>query len=77
MEELNPYFTLWCSVLLQHRVIPELNSVVGVDIFTWFNQVLSQLDARKCAEVVTLCWAIWKARNKKEIKKSGSKEKLG
>ncbi|XP_074348990.1 uncharacterized protein LOC141688433 [Apium graveolens] len=56
-----------CPVAIQcwQKAFPEICTVSGVDFFSWFDQVLSRLNAARSAEAATLCWAVWNARNDK------------
>ncbi|KAL8097023.1 uncharacterized protein LOC141684882 [Apium graveolens] len=56
-----------CPVAAQcwHKAFPEQSAMVATDFFSWLDQALYKLDAWKRSEAVTLCWAVWKARNEK------------
>lgn len=70
-EETIMHALVTCQFAVQcwQRIIPDVQQEVGSDFYVWLEKVVWSLSQERSAVVVTICWAIWKARNDKHWNK--------
>lgn len=56
---------VYCTTAAQcwQRILPEVSLQEGEDLYGWWKIVLERCNKDKQAEVATISWTIWKARN--------------
>lgn len=54
-----------CPVAAQcwHLLILGIQWSAEEELYQWWERIFELCDNEKCAEVATVCWSIWKARN--------------
>lgn len=48
-----------------NKLVPEVQQHPGGIFAVWLSHVFNQIDKDRRAEVATLCWALWRARNER------------
>lgn len=64
-EETIEHILCSCALAAQcwQRVLPQVSFNEGISFYQWWERILEVCDNEKRAEVATVCWSLWKARN--------------